>query len=66
MSLIQKYLKDENDNIKLFIIDNLVVMKNRDLTSFEISITNIIKEMANNDLWKVRITFAEKINEVKF
>ena len=64
ISLIQKYLKDENDNIKLYIIDNLIVIKNKDLTILSGSIINIIKEIANNDLWKVRITFADKINEV--
>ena len=66
MSILQKLLNDENDSIKIFIIDNILIMNNKDLTFYNENIRSVIQEIANNDLWKVRIIIAEKIIEVYY
>jgi len=61
---MQKIIKDENDGIKIYIIDNILSMNNKDLAIYNEAVRSLIQDIANNDLWKVRIVIAEKIVEV--
>ena len=61
---MQKIIKDENDGIKIYIIDNILSINNKDLAIYNEAVRSLIQDIANNDLWKVRIVIAEKIVEV--
>jgi hypothetical protein len=66
MKIISIFIKDPNDNIRVNSIDNLVVLRNHKTPlKFQEFIINCFSVIVNDESWRIRYTFADKIHEVK-
>ena len=57
--------KDTNDSIRIYLMDTIVSLKlNPDIERAYEFISNTIIALSNDESWRVRLTVADKVNEI--
>ena len=66
MKIITIFLKDPNDNIRVNIVESLVILKSlKNVAKFNDFIINCFNSLVNDESWRIRYTFADKLHDVK-
>lgn len=65
MKIISIFIKDPNDNIRVNIIDSLIVLKNhKNPSKFNDFIMTCLTTVIVDESWRIRFTLADKLFEV--
>lgn len=65
ISIVNTFIQDSNDTIRLPLMDALVELKNNiNLKNLQAYIMETIEKLAVDESWRVRLTVADKIHEI--